>query len=269
MNNGVIPIGDFAKFSRTTRDALLHYDKIGLLPPITRRGNSYRYYSQGQLACINVIRILQAFGIPLTEIRNSMAARTPESTGAMLERQIRKIDEELAKWRRARKLLLSMRKTIQGVEGVDESAVTVQFMPEKPIVLGGRNDYSGGGDFYDALLDFYRAVSKKHPELDLNYPVWGVFSGERIGRGDWRWPDRYYFDNPEGRDRKPAALYAVGYARGGYGETEELYGRILSFIDANGFEIHGDAYEEYPLNELSVADEADYLIRVMIAVRER
>lgn len=267
MDNGVFPIGDFANFSRTTRDALLHYDKIGLLSPSARRGNHYRYYSPGQLGCMNVIRLLQALGMPLSAIRDAMEDRTPAHTAEMLERQIVKIDEELERWKRARELLLAMRKTIGEVENVDETAVTVRRMPEKAIVLGEANDYSRGEDSYDALLAFYRAVSVKHPELDLNYPVWGVFSRERIARRDWRWPDRYYFDNPAGKDRKPAGLYAVGYARGGYGRTDELYERILAFIDANGFAVDGDAYEEYPLNEISVADEEDYLIRVMIGVR--
>ncbi len=269
MENGVFTVADFAKFARTTRDTLLHYDKIGLLSPVSRKGNGYRYYAHGQLGIMNVIRVLQAFGITLSEIREIMNARTPETTNEMLTRQIRKIEDELKKWKRARKLLLAMRQTIDSVADIDESAITVQFMPRKAIMLGGLNDYSGGGDDYDALLSFYRDMNRKYPDLDLNYPVWGFFSRERIMRGDWRWPDRYYFDNPDGFDRKPASLYAVGHMRGGYGHGGDLYKRMLAYIDGNGFEVHGDAYEEYPLNEISVANEEEYLIRIMIGVREK
>jgi hypothetical protein len=42
----------------------------------------------------------------------------------------------------------------------------------------------------------------------------------------------------------------------------------MDYIGKNGFEICGDAYEEYPLNELCVSDDENYMIRVMIAVRE-
>jgi len=42
--NGMFSISDFAKYSRTTRDTLLHYDRIGLLSPATRGENNYRYY---------------------------------------------------------------------------------------------------------------------------------------------------------------------------------------------------------------------------------
>ncbi|MCL2140386.1 MAG: hypothetical protein FWH42_01720 [Dehalococcoidia bacterium] len=112
-------------------------------------------------------------------------------------------------------------------------------------------------------------MAQKYKTLDMNYPVWGVFSEERIKRGDWKWPNKYYFYNPEGRDTRPAALYAVGYTRGRYGQSDALYKRLLSYIDSNGFEICGDAYEEYPLNEVCVSDENNYLMRVMITVRAK
>jgi len=136
-------------------------------------------------------------------------------------------------------------------------------------VLGDLNDYSRGRNNYDALADFYDVISRRFPDLDLNYPVWAVFSEEQIRRGDWVWPDRYYFYNPEGRDKRPAAFYDIGYMRGGYGQGDELYKRMLDFIDRNGFEICGDAYEEYPLNEVCVSDDTNYLMRVMITVREK
>ena len=95
-----------------------------------------------------------------------------------------------------------------------------------------------------------------------------MFSQERILRGDSHLPDRYYFYNPEGFDKRPAGLYAVGYTRGGYGMTGGLYGRMAKHIEAAGYEICGNAYEEYPLNEISVSDHKNFLIRVMIAVRK-
>jgi DNA-binding transcriptional MerR regulator len=33
-------VSDFAKFSRTTRDTLHHYDKIGIPPPLLRGENN-------------------------------------------------------------------------------------------------------------------------------------------------------------------------------------------------------------------------------------
>ena len=259
----------FAKFSRTTRHSLYHYDKIGLLSPVSRGENDYRYYSSGQLAVVNLIRTLQGLGLSLTEIKALKDNRTPKHLDETLSDQITKIDMQIDDWIRARKLLFTLQKIIHPVLDVNEQEIAVRSLPAEAIVIGDWNDYSQGRNDYDALLDFYHAAGDKHPDLDMNYPVWGIFSKERIKRGDWRWPCRFYFYNPEGHDKKPAALYAIGYARGRYGQTDELYRRIIDFIDNNGLEICGDAYEEYPLNEICISDDTNYMIRLMITVREK
>jgi len=265
----IFSVADFAECTRTTRDTLLHYDKIGLLSPESRGKNNYRLYSNGQLAVMNFIRTCQALGMTLAEIKRIKANRTPELMSGLLEQQVKHIDEKIEEWMRARKLLTLLKKNIDSVLHVNEKAITVQFVPAEAIVLGEPNDYRGGRTDYDALFSFYHACKEKYPDMDLNYPVWAVFSEERIQRKDWVWPDRYYFYNPEGHDNKPAALYAIGYTRGGYGQSGALYERMLAYIDANGFEICGPAYEEYPLNECCILEDRDYLMRVMITVRER
>jgi len=262
-------VAEFAEFSRTTRDTLLYYDKIGLLQPESRGENDYRFYSSGQLSMINLIRTCQALGMTLAEIKGLKTNRTPESIDKLLERQIILIDEKIDEWVRARKLLFTLKKIIHSASIINEDIIAIQYMPAEAIVMGEQNDYSHGRNAYDALFSFYRNCSEKFPDLDLNYPVWGTFSEERIKQRDWVWPDRYYFYNPAGPDKKPAALYAIGYIRGGYGQGEGLYKRILDYIDINGYEICGPTYEEYLLNEVCNVSDKDYLMRVMITVRER
>ena len=268
--NGLFSITNFAKFSRVTRDTLLYYDSIGLLSPSVRGENGYRYYTTRQLATVNLIRTLQLLGIPLAQIKEFAENRTPAHLCEVLDEQFTVIEEKIDEWKRSRKLLETLKDTIHPVLDVDaDEGIAVEFMRAEAIVLGGLNDYSRGRDDYDALIDFYNECAKKYPDLDLNYPVWGFFSEERIKRREWVWPDRYYFNNPDGHDKKNAGLYAIGYAYGGYGQHKDIYVRMLDFIDDNGLEVCGPAYEEYPLNEISVVDENEYLMRVMITVREK
>ena len=261
-------VAEFAEFSRTTRDTLLYYDRIGLLSPEMRGENRYRFYSSGQLPIVNLIRTFQALGMTLAEIRSIKEERTPEIIDRHLEQQIGLIDEKIDDWVRARKLLITIKGIINSTLSIDEDEITIRHMPAEAIVMGELNDYSQGKNEYDALLSFYRSCSEKYPDLDLNYPVWGMFTENRIKERDWVWPDRFYFYNPEGLDKKPAALYAIGHTRGGYGQSAELYERMLDYIDAHGFEICGPAFEEYPLNEVCIASDSEYLMRVLITVRE-
>jgi len=218
---------------------------------------------------VNVIRALQRLGMTLEEIKALKDRRTPKLTDAVLEQQIEKIDSKIDEWLLARKLLLTIRDMIHSVSEVDENVISIQYMPAEAIILGDLNDFSRKRELYDALLDFYQQTSKKYPQLDLNYPVWAVFSEEQVKKGVPSLPERFYFHNPEGQDKRPASLYAVGYSRGGYGQTEELYKKMRDYIDASGFEICGNTYEEYPLNEVCIAEDNNYLIRIMITVREK
>jgi len=267
--SGFFSISDFAEFTRTTRDTLLHYDRIGLLSPVIRGENNYRYYSSTQLAIVNVIRTFQQLGMSLEDIARLRDRRTPELANTVFEHQIEEIDKKIEEWLRARKLLLTLKKAIDSVSNLDENAITVKFMPAEAIVLGDINDYSRDRTDHDALLSFYHDIGQKYPGIDLNYPVWATCSQERLKQGDWSYPDRFYFYNPEGYDRRPAALYAIGYKRGGYRPNDDLYNRLVKYIDTHGYEICGDAYEEYPINEICAIDDNDYLIRVMITVREK
>jgi len=270
MDHGItFTVSEFAEYSRTTVDTLKHYDRIGLLSPSSRGKNNYRYYKNDRLTVVNVIRTLQESGMTLGEIKELMDVRTPAKTDELFTNQIEKIDAIIEDWIRVKKLFATLRNAVRSAADINEHEIAINFMAAEAIVLGDLNDYSRGQNPYHALYAFYKNIREKFPDMDLNYPVWAVFSRERIKKRDWVWPDRYYFYNPEGHNRRPAALYAIGYKRGGYGQTDDLYGRIIDYIEKNNFEICGDAYEEYPLNEISTIDECDYLMRIMIAVREK
>ncbi len=266
----LMSVSEFARITRTTRETLRHYDKIGLLSPEVRGDNKYRYYSIKQLALCNMIRLMQRIGLPLSDIQAMKDHRTPELAMQILTQQIAELSKKTEKLMNARRLLNTMMQTIQAGLDADEEVVSIQFMPSEQIILGKSNDYSKGRTAYDALSAFYSAMSVKctDSEYDLHYPVWGVFLEERIKQGDWKYPDHYYFYNPNGKDQRPAALYAIGHMRTGYGQSEKLYGRMTEFIEQNGYEICGDAYEEYPISELCTTDDSGYLLRLMITVRE-
>lgn len=268
--NELFSLTDFAKFSGTKRDTLCNYDRIGLLSPIMRdEKNNYRYYSGGQLAVVNVIRTLQALGMSFAEIKKLIDNRTPEQINTLLLNQIDKIEQMIDRWVSARRLLSTLQKSIYPVLNIKENAIKIEYLQAEAIILGGVNDYSNDKKDYEALYNFYDELNKKYPGLDLNYPVWGMFSEERLKYGDWDFPDRYYFYNPRGYDERPAGLYAIGYSRGSYGKCDELYKRLVEYIDGNDFEICGNGYEEYPLNEICVSDEENYLVRVMITVQKK
>jgi hypothetical protein len=205
----------------------------------------------------------------LDEIKELRKQKTPALTETVLNQQIEKIDYKIYEWVQSRKLLLVLREMINSVSDIDENVITIKHMPAQAIVLGPLNDYSCGRTEIDVLLDFYHDMSDKYPDLDLHFPVWAIHSEENIRNGLYNKPNRHFFYNPDGHEIKPAGLYAIGHAQGKFGQHSTLYERIFDYINESGFEICGNTYKEYPLNEHCISERNEYILRIMVTVRER
>ena len=81
VKKGIFTIKEFADYSRTTTETLRHYDRIGLLKPVERATNGYRYYAPAQLELVNVIRTFQELGLSLDEISVLIDKRNRISPG--------------------------------------------------------------------------------------------------------------------------------------------------------------------------------------------
>jgi hypothetical protein len=205
----------------------------------------------------------------LKEIMALAESRTPEVMLDLFSRQSKFIDGEILRLRQSQKLLTTLKKMLEMGLSADEDVISVVEEDEEPVLMGPQINYTPGMTIEEATLQFYQYAMKRDPDVDMNYPVWALFREERVKRREWSGPDRFYFWMPDGPERKPHGLYVVGYTRGTYGRCGGLYGRMLEYMDENGYEIAGPAWEMYPLNEISVASDDNYLIKISITARKK
>ncbi|MDR1245568.1 MAG: MerR family transcriptional regulator [Clostridiales Family XIII bacterium] len=265
-SEGLISVGEMARYARISRSALIHYDHLNLISPVKRGDNNYRLYSSRQLQSIRLVATLQTIGMPLKEISKLVQNRTPESLLELIEKHESHLEQNIAELRRTQTLMKTLKEVItEGLEA-DEGRMEVRRVKEESLLLGPQIDYSGGKTVEEAMLEFYEFCRTHDASLDLNYPVWGVFSERRIKNRDWYLPDHFYFKMPNAPDKKPEGLYLVAYTRGYYGNSDALYRRMMAYIEENNIEICGPTYETYPLNEISIADTNNYLMRISISV---
>ena len=64
-----------------------------------------------------------------------------------------------------------------------------------------------------------------------------------------------------------AGNYLTGYAHGGYGDLKDLPQRLEAYAREHRIKCIGPVYHVYPLNEVSVKDPEDYLMRLSIRVQ--
>jgi DNA-binding transcriptional MerR regulator len=89
-------IGQIAKHTGLSVDAIRFYERNGLLAAPARSQGGFRLYSAVDLSTLEFIRNLQALGFSLTEIREFLALRTNELRACSemrkkLERKIKDI----------------------------------------------------------------------------------------------------------------------------------------------------------------------------------
>ena len=180
VKEGIFSVKEFAGFSRTTSETLRHYDRIGLLKPVERTESGHRYYSPAQLELVNVIRTFQDIGLKLDEIGVLIDKRDPENLYSTFDRQMQRIEDRINELRQSKHLLMTIYENYNKGLTADEDSFRIEYFDSDKIILGGKNDYSHGKDDYDALNAFYNEIHDRYPDLNLNYPVWGAFSKDRI-----------------------------------------------------------------------------------------
>ncbi len=87
---------EFATLCGVEKRTLFHYDQIGLLKPIRVRENGYREYAKEQLGTMDMIKIFQASGYSLSEIKGMLAGNTATKS-RYLKDAVERIDNQLEK----------------------------------------------------------------------------------------------------------------------------------------------------------------------------
>ena len=108
--------GEFASAMGVSKDTLFHYDDIGLFCPEKVSENGYRYYSIYQMETFDTIRMLRDLGMPLKEIRDMLAHRSPERVMHVFAEREQQIDREIEKLRAMKQWLSRRREKIADAE---------------------------------------------------------------------------------------------------------------------------------------------------------
>lgn len=79
--------GEVSKLFQISKDTLRYYDKIGILKPEINNTNKYRYYNISHLEKLGMILANKYLGIPLAEIKTTMASENLLEYMNLIEKQ--------------------------------------------------------------------------------------------------------------------------------------------------------------------------------------
>ncbi len=100
----LLTVGELARTSGVPATTLRYYDSLGLLMPI-RLPNSHRRYPLESLEQLQIIKLCQALGCDLDEIRVLVRKDSTDARRSAARRELAKIDHQYQRLAVARALL--------------------------------------------------------------------------------------------------------------------------------------------------------------------
>ncbi len=113
-------IGELSLRSGISVEAIRFYEKEGLIDPAKRLENNYRLYSTVHLEQLNFIHHCRSLDMPLADIKTLIRCDANDSeqaagVHALIARQVKLVDERIAKLKVLRKHLLALSARCSGM----------------------------------------------------------------------------------------------------------------------------------------------------------
>lgn len=262
--------GEFARILGVKKHTLFHYDEIGLFSPAIKEDNGYRFYFVWQMDMFEVIRALQRLGMSLEEIREYMENRSPERFMAMMDEKKRQIDHEIRR-------LKNMRRFIRHEE--ESVRLAMEARLDEPHLVKQECQY--------LLMSDIRARSERrmaeeiaeHVRMQEKFQgaqgaLGSVYRKEDLEKGIY---DRYLevYTRLDKRAvsakvaERPAGTYVELYCQGYTWNMEKSYRLIRDYARSRGLSLGALWYEDLMLDELTVKEYEDYVVKVTVKVEEQ
>ena len=261
----LLSIKEFSDLTGVKQSKLRYYDEIELFQPVKRGENGYRYYSAPQTIAVNSLNVMHSMNIPVRKFSSLKKERTPKQILELLQKHELELNQELYKLQQAYSIIHTYCELIREGMQADEQAISRRWMDMMPIELGSINDFSNGF-FYDSFFRFINQMADR--KINPAYPAGGYYENMGAFIASPGYPTRYFIHFPEGREKKEAGEYLVGYARGYYGEVGDLPKRLKSYAEENSIAITGPVYEAYLHDEVSIADPDQFLIQASVLIQK-
>ncbi len=260
----LLTISEFSTLSGIKRVNLIYYDEINVLKPVYRGENNYRMYSYMQLDLAYVILSLRNMGISLDEIKGYAQGRSPDKALDLFSKHIETVEYEIKKLQWIKEIMSQYISKISMYKEISVPKLELLQLEEETICLGPAIEEVDAK--MESMLDFIMLCRANG--IDLVNHTGKLFSKQTILNKKWNSPDRFYIRTEGGNYQTEKGLYLALYDRCDSVNKDKLYEKLLTYIEENDLEICGNTYEEYPLDEISISNPNDYLIKIFVRVRQ-
>lgn len=263
--------GQMSKVCSVSVKTLHHYDKIGLLKPLrTDSENGYRYYDDSQIGTMLLIGRLKRYGFSLSFIQKLLGTRDNRELLSELRRQRIRLDRQLSHL----SVVLHEMDTHLGefertgdIMSYQNQYVVELKESEEQVLLTARHNMSveDFGTYYGKL---YEKIAREH--LRANGIVMAIYHDKEF---DPACSDIEVAVGIEEREKatviQPSRLCAVTIHKGPYSALPDAYGAIVSWMNANGYEMAATPYEIYRKAHFDGLPPQEWITEIFFPVKKK
>ena len=270
----MVKIGDFSKLGRITVKTLRYWDEIGLLrPDHVSPDNGYRYYSISKLTMVHEILSLKELGLYLEDIQRVLHGGLAAGEWLSLLRSRR--ESLMEEMRLCETRLEKLDRMLGSVE--KENAMTRVEIRELPevIVASYRTtipDYNALFKVVPHMGDIMRKQGAvcRIPEYCFNIYHDGEYREKDIDVEICEAVNEFCSDGDGVTYKRTEAVptAAVIMHKGGYDSLRKTYSEILTWIEANGYDVIDKARESYIDGIWNRENPEDWRTEIQIPVRK-
>lgn len=260
----LLTISEFSSLTGIKIANLRYYDKINILKPAFRTENNYRFYTYFQLNLAYVIVSLRNMNISLETIKKYIQSRTPQKALKLFKQQINIVEQQIDKLQQSKEIMLQYMEDIEYFKDITTPKIELIEKANEIYCLGPLNTEKK--EKFDSIIEFLQLCRENGINL-INH-IGKIFSKEAMIEKKWNGPNQFYIKNKKGNYKTEDGFYVVMYNREYELDENTRYKILYDFIEKNNLEICGEAYEDYPLDKISVSSPDSCLVRISIKVKK-
>jgi len=249
---------DIAACANISPYVVREYIDAGLLGPMYRSENNYRWIDPRAVPQACVWRTLQEEGLAMEQLREFGCARTPEKALEMLRNHDERLKREVSELRKRQDMLRSYAALIREGKSVRPGEVVLRIRPARPVHCAPLGPAGGGTDTYKSLRECIARLP--NGGCPLGYAYSDIHS--LLERPDA--PAQLVSFDPKGAAVRPAGAYLVAAVACDSEQEGGLARRMLAYAAQNDLELRGPAWSVYLHDAVSAAGPEQYLLQISV-----
>lgn len=267
MESKQYSIGEFASINKVSARMLRHYDKIGLLRPVSVLPNGYRCYSEDQITAISKIKRLRDCDFLLEEIHEILSNDSPHFLAEAAKRKLAELLGQAAEQQNTIQSLQELAR--QPVPPTCTSIYGISLALREKVNLLVQNHPIFLEDVETAFDALYRLVQcKKLPSAGCAVLISRIDCGEAAQTKVGIPILIPYLDDNYETFTLPAASVLSVIHYGDYYTIGNAYSALLRYAGQNNCSISDLFLERYFLDSSHGVHPPDYVTEISVALKD-